>query len=277
MRIDIDKNQGEYMSSVFISGSINIASLSDPIKASLENIISQNLPVLIGDAKGIDSEVQTFFSKNNYTNLTVYTITRPPRFKADTRFKPYFVNYRELEEYKNLSDTEKVRLEFSERKKQSFKDLVMSKEAHFYLVIWDGKSEGTKNNILRGLKLGKKIHLFLNDEPIDSTLITYEWIKTIYESNTGVGIREIRDRLLKALGEENIPSKEMIIREKKLKEIFSTNSKTFLQGRPDFDQYLIHSTHKGKEITRYNPQIVEKLRDEIIAIKEQMQEELPFI
>ena len=129
------------MKKVFISGSISIKKLNSEIIESLENIISKNYKVLIGDAPGIDTLIQDFFSKSNYTNVEVYSIFSSPRYKANKNF---------LSKYINVSSEIK-----NERERQTYKDEAMSDDSDFSFVIWDGKSKGSFANILRAIDTNK--------------------------------------------------------------------------------------------------------------------------
>ncbi len=67
------------MITVFISGSIAIKSLPNNIKDSLKRIIEQNIHIFVGDADGIDYQIQEYCESLNYYNVTVYSIYRTPR------------------------------------------------------------------------------------------------------------------------------------------------------------------------------------------------------
>ena len=57
------------MNSVFISGSSSIKDLPKDVIKSLENIIDKGFEIFVGDAKGVDTLIQQYFYKRNYTNI----------------------------------------------------------------------------------------------------------------------------------------------------------------------------------------------------------------
>jgi len=72
--------------SVFISGSISIKTLPQEVKNSIRKIIDNQMQILVGDANGIDSLVQDYCLSLNYFNVTVYSISSQPRYKASDKF-----------------------------------------------------------------------------------------------------------------------------------------------------------------------------------------------
>jgi hypothetical protein len=140
---------------VFISGSISINSLPKPAI----NIINQNITVCIGDARGADLLVQKYLFKKQYNNVTVY-------FAGDKIRN-------------NIGNWQVKRIETSITKKTrefyTVKDEVMAKDADYGLMIWDGQSKGTLNNIYNMKAANKKFFVILNgmiakDDNIDYLL-----------------------------------------------------------------------------------------------------------
>ena len=170
-------------SSVFISGSIAIKTLPEPVKESILKIIGQNMMILIGDAPGIDTLVQDFCKQNNYTNVTIYTITSSPRYIANQSFdfKYIFVD----------SDIKK------ERERQGHKDRAMSDDSTYSLVVWDGSSKGSYGNILSALKQKKQVKVFYQEieDFIPTTQVNTEEIEYIYREHNGYTAAEVIEYL----------------------------------------------------------------------------------
>lgn len=135
---------------VFISGTSKIKlkdsgfyrkSLPKPISDKLDDYISKKYHILIGDAPGIDTEVQKYLAKKKHRNVTVYTIEQEPRFFA-TKDLGWGV--------KVINGTE-----------QTAKDKAMCKDAHagFAITIENGASK-TRKNIERMGKDGKPTIVF---------------------------------------------------------------------------------------------------------------------
>lgn len=164
---------------VFISGSISIKSIPKKVQESLFKIIQANFTVLIGDADGIDTTIQKYFSNNSYFNVIVYTIYENPRNISNKNFN--------IENIVVSSDIKK------ERERQYYKDLEMTNECNYNLVIWDGKSKGSYHNIIRALNQKKPVKVFLssiNDFLPQSKVNTNE-IQYIYYENNGYTAAEI--------------------------------------------------------------------------------------
>lgn len=145
---------------VFISGTSKIKlkdseyyrkSLPKEITSKIDSYMKDNNHILIGDAPGIDTEVQKYLAKKGYRNVTVYTISKDkPRSYWDDGHLGWGI--------KNVEGTEQVD-----------KDKAMSKDAHtgFAVILEDG-AKATRNNIKRMDDMGKDVDVFqLNRDGID--------------------------------------------------------------------------------------------------------------
>lgn len=164
--------------SVFISGSKSINSLDENIIESLENIIKKNIPVLIGDASGIDRIVQNYFSKKNYLNVTIYSIYNTPRYCVHNSFNK-----------KQVHVPLKIKNEFE---KQQEKDAAMTNESEYSFVIWDEKSRGSYSNIIRALELNKKTKIYSNLKTIffEKEEILIENIENIFKVSNNLSFSQ---------------------------------------------------------------------------------------
>lgn len=258
---------------VFISGSISLKELTPTIEDTLNYIIEKQYSIIIGDAAGIDSLIQQYLSSKEYYDVTVYSLLSKPRNLFSNNFTVKTIDYLVMAEYLELPEKEKKKVEFSERKKQAFKDIAMSLEANVFIAIWDGKSEGTKNNILRSLEYKKDCILIMDNNIIPKCDITKEKIENIYEENFGIGLKELKNRLINEIGDENIPSQEFLKSHKELQSIFPANSKTFLNDTTGYKNYIIKTNYKGQESIRYRPSLIFHLKNRIIQIKEKLEAE----
>jgi hypothetical protein len=136
---------------VFISGSISISKLPDSAVKKIDNIIKQNFTVLIGDAKGIDLQVQKYLFEKKYNNVIVYFIGKGIRNN---------VGKWETKEINN--DTNK-----EGRELYTLKDVAMANDADYGLMVWDGLSIGTLNNIREMKNRNKKFYVVLKEMVID--------------------------------------------------------------------------------------------------------------
>lgn len=116
------------MTKVLISGSRSIKILPSAAIESIDRIIAQNFHIIIGDADGVDSTVQAYLRKQEYHHVTVYYA------KFNSLGKP-----RNHHGFPTVS----VMGNYSKR------DKTMCAFADYGLAIWDGRSPGTKDNIVR--------------------------------------------------------------------------------------------------------------------------------
>jgi hypothetical protein len=143
---------------IFISGSISISNLPILAIKKLDSIIAERINVLIGDANGVDLLVQKYMQEKNYPNVTIYHVGKEARNNIGS-WKTKSIET-------NLSA--KGRIFYTE------KDKAMVADTDYGLMIWDGKSKGTLNNIKAMHAVQKIFYVILNEE-----LITSDQIDTI--------------------------------------------------------------------------------------------------
>jgi hypothetical protein len=136
---------------IFISGSISINILPSLAIEKIDSIIEKNYKILIGDAKGVDSLVQKYLLKKKYNNVVVYFIGENIRNNAGN-WEPKQITAK--------TNTKKG------RKLYTLKDKEMAKDSDYGLMIWDGKSKGTYNNIIEMKNQTKRFFVIFNGEII---------------------------------------------------------------------------------------------------------------
>jgi hypothetical protein len=133
------------MNKVFIGGSRMITQLPATARERLDKLIQNELPVLIGDAGGADKSVQQYLSNQKYPYVTVYCMLDSCR--------------------NNLGqwDTKSIAPQKGDKGLSYFarKDEQMAREADYGLMLWDGQSNGTLNNMLNLLTDDKKVVVYL--------------------------------------------------------------------------------------------------------------------
>ena len=132
------------MKTVFVSGSRKISRLNQETRERLEKIIKQGLQVVIGDANGSDKAVQSFFAERGYSKVTIYCTGNICRNNVGTW------NIHVVEADKNLSG----------RAFYTLKDKEMARNADVGMVLWDGKSTGSINNILEMASQNKLVVVY---------------------------------------------------------------------------------------------------------------------
>ena len=95
------------MSKVFISGSISIKKLPAAVEASLDNIFKEGMEILVGDADGIDTMVQNYCKRANYSKVTVYSIYPSPRYMVNGFNKKYIIPKSDSKKERELQKRDK--------------------------------------------------------------------------------------------------------------------------------------------------------------------------
>ena len=117
---------------VFVAGSRQISRLPGEVKNRLDTMIEKGFQILVGDASGADKAVQGYLANRSYSNVLVYYMKDhcrnnvgnwPTREVAAPRGAKGFDYY-------------------------AVKDRAMAEAAEFGLMLWDGKSKGTVNNVV---------------------------------------------------------------------------------------------------------------------------------
>ena len=132
----------------FVSGSKSISTLPESIIEVIDLFISLEAEFLVGDCYGVDAAIQKYLESKGYSNVTIYCSGESPRNSFVTGAKVHSC----AEAAKGLTG----------RAFHYVKDIQMATDCDFALVIWDGKSKGSENNIKRILNLDKKHNFFIN-------------------------------------------------------------------------------------------------------------------
>ena len=134
------------MHKIFISGSMRIKNLDKKVLERINNIIKSDYEILIGDADGVDSSVQSYLKTKIVKNVTVYCTGPQPRNNIGRwPLKPIVT-----------AEKPGTRAYFTA------KDISMSEDCDYGLMIWDSKSTGTLNNVIALLSQGKSSLVFVN-------------------------------------------------------------------------------------------------------------------
>ncbi len=159
------------MTKVFIGGSRRVSRLGAAIRARLDKIIEKGLPVIVGDANGVDKAVQQYLFSKHYENVEVFCSGSACRNNVGHW-------------HTQLIDTD-----MHDRGRQFYaaKDRAMAREATYGLMVWDGKSTGTLLNVLRLLWQDKKVVVYNVPERRFSELKSYEqWHSFIAAYSAGL-------------------------------------------------------------------------------------------
>lgn len=138
------------MNSVFVAGSRTIGWLNDQVRERLGNVIACSYRVLVGDANGADNAGQSFLFERQYDNVVVFC--SGGRCRNNVGAWP--------------TQRVKVPSGMTGRAFYTCKDIEMAENADYCLMLWDGKSAGTMNNVLELVKRGKKTLVWLSPKGV---------------------------------------------------------------------------------------------------------------
>ncbi|TWO13783.1 hypothetical protein [Campylobacter lanienae] len=226
---------------IFISGSISIKQLPNKAKETLDEIIRKEFEILVGDARGVDSLVQDYCNKKKYYNVTIHHIDDNPRYLANSKFKKEKSNYLESEDKTKVA-------------KLMRKDIKMTKKCDYSFVIWDGKSNGSYENIMRtlGEKKFVKVYLIESDECRTSKDSNFQTdIEKLYEKNAGMIKEKCRNLLKQSYPEnKNLKNAEKFNIFLADHKIIKKEDKIYIPT-DEYKKYFIEKLSKGKFIS-YN-------------------------
>ena len=130
---------------VFVAGSRKISRLPVAVKQRIDTIIDKGFQVLVGDANGADKAVQQYLADKAYQNVVVHCMEDGCRNNVGqwpSRHVPAARGARGFDYY-------------------SVKDLAMAEIAEFGLMLWDGKSKGTINNVVNLLCRSRPVIVYV--------------------------------------------------------------------------------------------------------------------
>ena len=129
---------------VFIGGSRHLSRLTTKVRERLDKIVESRFEVLVGDANGADRAVQAYLASTGYRSVVVFCMTgrcrnnlgdwptRALTAPAGTRGFAYY----------------------------AVKDGAMAQEATHGLMLWDGESKGTLNNLVSLVRQHKPVVVY---------------------------------------------------------------------------------------------------------------------
>ena len=144
--------------SVFVSGSSKTTDpnseyyrkeLPNEVINKLDDYIKKNNNIIVGDAPGIDTQVQEYLNNKNYKNVSVYTTSKQPRYLANKKWKIHIINTYGLDP----NSKEGLRM----------KDIAMTNDAKkgFAVILENGGAGATRNNVQRLIDQNKNVKVFM--------------------------------------------------------------------------------------------------------------------
>ena len=151
------------LTTIFIAGSISITRLHPKVQKRIQNIVSSNFEVVVGDACGADTAIQECLLAYQTKSVTVYCSGESPR------------NNLGCWPVHAVQPSAKV----GSRAYFTAKDIAMAHCCDFGLMIWDCVSTGTLSNIIELLKQKKKSVVFIDKKEEFLTISTIENLNTL--------------------------------------------------------------------------------------------------
>lgn len=177
-------------STVFVAGSRRISRLPAEVKARLDTMIEKGLQILVGDANGADKALQQYFADKTYPNVLVHCMKDhcrnnlgnwPTRQIAAPRGAKGFDYY-------------------------SLKDRVMAETAEYGLMLWDGKSKGTINNIVNLSRDRKPTVVYVAPSRQFRTIKTLDDLKALLTQGDSDSVERIVSELQLNAAERTVES-----------------------------------------------------------------------
>lgn len=149
--------EGKKRRRVFISGSSKTQTkdsgyyrkkLPKPVRNYIDEIIKDKGTIIVGDAPGIDRQVQNYLKDSKYDNVEVYGPGKKLRYLADDKWSANPIDAPEFEE----GSSEWL----------AKKDIAMEKASNegLAIVLENGGAGATRNNIQRLLDKNKDVKVF---------------------------------------------------------------------------------------------------------------------
>lgn len=225
------------MKKIFISGSISIKELPIQVVDLINNYIKAQSQFLIGDAYGTDQLVQKVLVLNKYNNATIFGLYERPRIMLSNAF-----------DYKQVSSDSKA----PERERQQVKDTEMTNLSDISIVIWNGKSNGSFNNILRALSMKKEVIIFLDGVKLSPELVNVDYVTSIFNQRHEYSLSEYLQVLKKEHNNKIKTTKQML-------DVLIKNNVVKEDGSYEFNNTDI-STHfiHGKKILKYKQSLLQR-------------------
>lgn len=167
----LDRANSKYVGkTIFISGSSKTQTLdSDYYRKKLPRDITKQIDryldarskIIVGDAPGVDRQVQLYLKRKKYGNVEVYGPGEQVRYSADKKWKTNPINAPQYER--------------GSKEWLAAKDIEMSKRADFGLaVILDEGAKATRKNVDRMMSDNKEVVVYQLNRNGKDTFIKYK-------------------------------------------------------------------------------------------------------
>ena len=173
------------MTKVFIAGSRQIARLPAEVKNRIDTMVDKGFQILVGDANGADKAVQRYLADKAYPNVLVHCMENHCRNNVGTW--PTF----------QVASPQGARgFDY-----YSVKDRAMADAAEYGLMLWDGKSKGTINNVVNLSRRNKVVVVYVAPAKSFQTVRSIHDLQDVRAKGDAPSV----DRLVQELDLEVLP------------------------------------------------------------------------
>jgi hypothetical protein len=148
---------------VFVAGSRQISRLPAEIRSRLDTMIEKGFQILVGDANGADKAVQRYLADKSYAKVLVHCM------KGHCRNNVGNWPTREIDAPRGAKGFDFY----------SLKDRAMAEAAEYGLMLWDGKSKGTVNNVVNLSRDHKPVVVYIAPTKQFRTVKTFDDLKDL--------------------------------------------------------------------------------------------------
>jgi len=164
---------------VFVAGSRQISRLPAEVRIRLATMIEKGFQILVGDANGADKAVQRYLAERSYPNVLVHCMQgrcRNNLGKWPTREVAAPSGVKGFDYY-------------------CLKDRAMAEAAEYGLMLWDGKSKGTVNNIVNLSRDRKPVVVYIAPAKQFRTIKTPGDLRQLLAQGDSRSVQRIVDEL----------------------------------------------------------------------------------
>lgn len=164
---------------VFVAGSRQISRLPAEVKKRLDTMIEKRFQILVGDANGADKAVQRYLSDKAYPNVLVHCMENHCRNNLGNWAT------REVAAPRGAKGFDYY----------SLKDRAMAETAEYGLMLWDGKSKGTVNNVVNLSRDHKPVVVYVAPTKRFRTIKSFDDLKDLLAEGDSDSVQRIVNEL----------------------------------------------------------------------------------
>lgn len=162
-------------STVFVAGSRQISRLPAEVMARLDTMIEKGFQILVGEANGADKAVQRYLADKAYPNVLVHCMKDHCRNNVGNWPTRQVVAPRGAKGFDYYS----------------VKDRAMADSAEYGLMLWDGKSKGTINNVVNLSRDHKPVVVYVATTRQFRTIKTFDDLKDLLAQGDSDSVERI--------------------------------------------------------------------------------------